>query len=231
MLVSNYIILRILLNLSYSLQIYYFYINDFKRRARILSSANDASVKTEQNTNINIKFKQTQQPNNNTPINYPTVSPMPTYSQIPQTQNVNFTQEDSQYPSVPEIQQPGIINKDIQIPASQSFEQILEQKDRENAFLKLLLQVYQDQPLIINSYVICKSSVLMDIIKLLTDCDKVDLVLNEDIACGGCSDNSKLIYISKILITKDDKTTELKYGYNEAYSKLVANGISLKIVC
>ena len=210
------------------------------RGARILSSANDASVKNEQNTNINIKFKQTQQPNNNnTPINYrealrpgdyPTVSPMPTYSQMPQTQNVNFTQEDSQYPSVPEIQQPGIINKDIQIPASQSFEQILEQKDRENAFLKLLLQVYQDQPLIINSYVICKSSVLMDIIKLLTDCDKVDLVLNEYIACGVCSDNSKLIYISKILITKDETTTELKYGYNEAYSKLVANGISLKIV-
>ena len=200
------------------------------RGARILSSANDASVKTEQNTNINIKFKQTQQPNNNNvPINYPSI-PSP-YNQIPQTQNVNFTQEDSQYPSVPEIQQPGIINKDVQIPASQSFEQILEQKDRENAFLKLLLQVYQDQPLIINSYVICKSSVLMDIIKLLTDCDKVDLVLNEDIACGGCSDNSKLIYISKILITKEDKTTELKYGYNEAYSKLVANGISLKIVC
>ena len=194
------------------------------RGARILSSANDASVKTEQNTNINIKFKQ---PNNAT-IGYPSI-PSP-YTQIPQTQNVNFTQEGSQFPSVQEIQQPGIINKDVQIPTSQSFEYLLEQKDRENAFLKLLLQIYQDQPLILNSYVVCKSTVLMDIIKLLTDCDKVDLVLNEDIACGGCGDNSKLIFISKILITKDDKTTELKYGYNEAYSKLVANGISLKIV-
>ena len=206
------------------------------RGARILSSANDASVKTEQNTNINIKFKQ--QPSNNATVGYPSI-PSP-YNQMPQTQNVNFTQVASQFQSVPEIQQPGIINKDVQIPASQSFEQILEQKDRENAFLKLLLQVYQDQPVILNSYVICKSSVLMDIIKLLTDCDKVDLVLNEDIACGGCTsccgqsprgDNSKLIFIAKILITKDDKTTELKYGYNEAYSKLVANGISLKIVC
>ena len=193
--------------------------------ARILSSANDASVKTEQNTNINIKFKQ--QPPDNVNVGYPTVSP---YSQIPQTQNVNFTQEGSVYPSAPEIQQPGILNKDVQIPTSQSFEYLLEQKDRENAFLKLLLQIYQDQPLILNSYVVCKSSVLMDIIKLFTDCDKVDLVLNEDIACGGCGDNSKLIFISKILITKDDKTTELKYRYNEAYSKLVTNGISLKIV-
>ena len=213
------------------------------RGARILSSANDASVKNEQNTNINIKFKQTQQPNNNTPINYrealrpgdyPTVSP---YTQIPQNQNVNFTQEASPYPSVQGIPQPETISKDIPecytketIPHSPNFESIIEQKRKENEFLKLLLQIYQEQPLIINSYVICKSSTLMDIIKLLTDCDKVDLVLNEDIACGGCSDNSKLIYISKILITKDDKTTELKYCYNEAYSKLVANGISLKIV-
>ena len=194
------------------------------RGARILSSANDASVKNEQNTNINIKFKQ--QPNNSN-IGYPTVSPY-TQTQIPQNQNVNFTPEASVYPSVQGIPAQEVISKDI--PISPNFDSIIEQKHKENAFLKMLLQIYQDQPLIINSYVICKSTVLMDIIKLLTDCDKVDLVLNEDIACGGCSDNSKLIYISKILITKDDKTTELKYGYNEAYSKLVANGISLKIV-
>ena len=205
------------------------------RGARILSSANDASVKNEQNTNINIKFKQ--QPNNSN-IGYPTVSPY-TQTQIPQNQNVNFTPEASVYPSVQGIPAQEVINgrspeetlfSNKDIPLSPNFESIIEQKHKENAFLKMLLQIYQDQPLIINSYVICKSTVLMDIIKLLTDCDKVDLVLNEDIACGGCSDNSKLIYISKILITKDETTTELKYGYNEAYSKLVANGISLKIV-
>ena len=123
-----------------------------------------------------------------------------------------------------------VIPQTYNIPQSAKFEQILEEKDKENEFLKLLLQIYQDQPIIINSYVICKSSDLMSIIKVLTDCDKVDLVLDEDIACGGCANTNKLIYISKILITKDDKTTELKYGYNEAYSKLVANGISLKIV-
>ena len=193
------------------------------RGARILSSANDASVKNEQNTNINIKFKQ--QPPNNTSIGYPTVSP---YTQLPQTQNVNFTQEASQYPSVQGIPAAEVIDKNI--PLSPNFDALIEQKHKENTYLKMLLQIYQEQPLIINSYVICKSTTLMDIIKLLTECDKVDLVLNEDIACGGCGDSSKLIYISKILITKDDTTTELKYGYNEAYSKLVANGISLKIV-
>lgn len=220
------------------------------RGARILSSANDASVKTEQNTNINIKFKQqpqTQQQNQ--PVIYPTIPPVPQYAQGP----VNFTQPlaDSQYPSAQATAQQvgGFASRDVTledsnkdyvhgssslpqtyIPKSADFEQILEEKDKENSFLTKLLQIYQDQPIILNSYVICKSSDLMSLIKILTDCDKVDLILDEDIACGGCGDTSKLIYISKILITKDDKTTELKYGYNEAYSKLVANGISLKIV-
>ena len=68
-------------------------------------------------------------------------------------------------------------------------------------------------------------------IKLLTNCDKVDLVLNEDIACSGCTGNDKLIYVSKILVTKGDRTEDLKYCYNEVYSKFVSYGISLKIVC
>ena len=132
------------------------------RGARILSSANDASVKNEQNTNINIKFKQ--QPPNNTSIGYPTIPTVSPYAQtqIPQTQNVNFTQEASVYPSVPEIPAQEVINKEI--PLSTNFESIIEQKHKENTFLKMLLQIYQEQPLIINSYVICKSTVLMDII-------------------------------------------------------------------
>ena len=103
--------------------------------------------------------------------------------------------------------------------------------ETKNKFLNLLLTVYQNNPIYINSYVICDSQLLMSIIKLLTNCDKVDLVLNDDIACSGCTGNNKLIYISKILITKGDKIEELRYAYNDVYSKFVSYGISLKIVC
>ncbi len=70
----------------------------------------------------------------------------------------------------------------------------------------------------------------MNMIKLLTDCEKVDLVLNEDIGCSGCTAKSnKIIYVSKILVTKDGKTSELKYDYNNIYSEFVKYGISLKM--
>ena len=201
--------------------------------ARILSSCNDASNKQEQKMNVNIRVED------NSKQQIP--QPQPVY---PQVNPVNFTTmgqqpttDTSQFPSVAPSQ---LVTRDIDSPEarpSQGSEQDL-QKDMQiadletkNKFLNLLLTVYQNNPIYINSYVLCDSQILMSMIKLLTNCDKVDLVLNDDIACSGCTGNNKLIYISKILITKGDKIEELKYAYNDVYSKFVSYGISLKIVC
>ena len=189
------------------------------RNARILSSCNDASNKQEQKMNVNIRVEDKTQPQQ--PI-YPTVNP------------VNFTTmgqqptETSQFPSVAPSQ---YINRDINLEQDLQKDMQIADLETKNKFLNLLLTVYQNNPIYINSYVICDSQLLMSMIKLLTNCDKVDLVLNDDIACSGCTGNTKLIYISKILITKGDKIEELKYAYNDVYSKFVSYGISLKIVC
>ena len=207
------------------------------RNARILSSCNDASNKQEQKMNVNIRVED------NSKQHIPQPQPQPVY---PQVNPVNFTTmgqqptttEQSAYQSVAASQ---FVTRDIDsnriFNAAGGIEQDL-QKDMQiadletkNKFLNLLLTVYQNNPIYINSYVVCDSQLLMSMIKLLTNCDKVDLVLNDDIACTNCCSNDKLIYVSKILITKGDKTEELKYSYNDVYSKFVAYGISLKIVC
>ena len=200
------------------------------RNARILSSCNDASNKQEQKMNVNIRVEDKTQPQQPVypqvnPVNFTTMGQQPT------------TAETSAYPSVAPSQ---YINRDINLgsPETRTLREQDLQKDMQiadletkNKFLNLLLTVYQNNPIYINSYVICDSQILMSMIKLLTNCDKVDLVLNDDIACSGCTGNNKLIYISKILITKGDKIEELKYAYNDVYSKFVSYGISLKIVC
>lgn len=48
----------------------------------------------------------------------------------------------------------------------------------------------------------------------MTNADKAELVLNENIACNSCCTSDKLIYISKILIMKNNKTEDIKYAYN-----------------
>ena len=136
------------------------------------------------------------------------------------------TPEPSQYPSVA----CNPIPRDINLEQDLAKDSLIQDLETKNKFLNLLLTVYQNNPLYINSYVVCPSQLLMELIKLLTKCDRVDLVLNEDLACGGCTGDNKLIFISKILVVNGDETRELKYGYNDVYSKLISYGISLKVV-
>ena len=212
------------------------------RNARILSSCNDASNKQEQKMNVNIRVED----KTISPPAYPTVPPIQQQQQMytqPQGVPVNFTTQEpttpemSQYASVAptpsgrvSLERASPITRDINM---NSIEKDLQIQDLEtkNKFLNLLLTVYQNNPIYINSYVICDAHLLMEMIKLLTNCDKVDLVLNDDLACGGCTSDDKLIYVSKILVTKGDETKDLKYGYNDIYSKLIAYGISMKVVC
>ena len=192
------------------------------RGARILSSCNDASNKQEQKMNVNIKLEDTipQQSTQQLPI-YPNVPQMANFTIPPQTVG-EFAPSQSTVPNFNPVQ-----NRDIDLTKNL---QIADLEDK-NKFLQLLLRIYQNNPLYVNSIVVCQSQDFMDLVKLLTKCDKVDLILNEDLACGGCTTDSKLIYVSRILITKGDETKEMKYGYNEAYSKLISFNISTKIVC
>ena len=202
------------------------------RNARILSSCNDASNKQEQKMNVNIKLEDTipQQPQTQLPI-YPNVPQMANFTIPPQTVG-EFAPSQSTVPNVNNYQSRDInINQDIlQQDIMQKTLQIADLEDK-NKFLQLLLRIYQNNPLYVNSIVVCQSQDFMDLVKLLTKCDKVDLILNEDLACGGCGTDSKLIYVSRILITKNNETKEMKYAYNEAYSKLISFNISTKIVC
>ena len=224
------------------------------RNARILSSCNDASNKQEQKMNVNIKLEDTI-PQQNQPF-YPQVSEAQVpYRPVPQMANFTIPPQtvgefashplpngvgpsQSTVPNVNPVRMPEhesnfvCQSRDIDLSKDilQKDLQIADLEDK-NKFLQLLLRIYQNNPLYVNSIVVCQSQDFMDLVKLLTKCDKVDLILNEDLACGGCGTDSKLIYVSRILITKNNETKEMKYGYNEAYSKLISFNISTKIVC
>ena len=99
-----------------------------------------------------------------------------------------------------------------------------------NEFLELLLEMYQSNPLKVNSYVIANNKLFMRMVKLLCGADKVELVLDDDLSCGCCGSDDKLIYVSKVLVTIDGKTEDLKYCRNDVYSQFTKYSISTKIV-
>ena len=219
------------------------------RKARILSSENDASMRNNQHqtTNVNIKLPELKKDQTTSPIiqsrevlltgeDYKSTSQstndnltqgLPTYGPTDLSHGVAYPAPESINPyTITELQEQlnNIQQREISLTEN------IEDLEIKNKFLELLLEVYQENPVKLNSYIICKSSMLMEMIKLLTGCDKVDLVLDDDIACSGCITKNKYIYVSKILITKNDKTEDLKYAYNDIYSKFIQHGISLKIV-
>ena len=198
------------------------------RQARILSSENDASVKQEQNTNVNIKItpqktNQSIPPTPSTPMNYPSIPPMT-------TPPVNFTMpqqmDQSTYPSVQATSKNGVIDRGIS-----DFTNELQSLETKNQFLEMIVAMYESNPLKINSYVVCESKLLMNMIKLLTDADKVELVIDDSTdGCGCGAIGSKFIKVDKILVFKNSKSEELKYGYNDIYTQFIRYGVSMKLV-
>ena len=197
------------------------------RAARILSSENDASVKQEQNTNVNIKITPQKQqsipPTPSTPMNYPSIPPMT-------TPPVNFTMpqqmDQSTYPSVQPINRDGVIDRGIS-----DFTNEMQSLEKKNRFLEMIVAMYESNPLKINSYVVCESKLLMNMIKLLTDADKVELVIDDSTdGCGCGAISSKFIKVDKILVFKNSKSEELKYGYNDIYTQFIRYGVSMKLV-
>ena len=214
-------------------------------KLRILSSENDASVKVQQdqNTNITLKLEHTPsqadlkdsapQINTSPPFAPPGFTPgaqiptplapeqfsagaYPSVSAVP-TVNPMSTAGDVNYPPF----MGAVQTRDIDLTAD------IEDKDRQIEVLESLLSCYENNPLIINKFVVCQYETLMNIIKVLTNAEKVEFSLDEDKSCTCC--NSKYIYISKIFVTKDGKTQEFKHAFNEKYSLLQRHGISLKI--
>ena len=199
-------------------------------KLRILSSENDASVKVQQdqNTNITLKLEHTPSqadlkesaPQINTsppyaPPGFTAGAPIPTPLPQEQLSAVAYP-----YASVPPTVNP-IQERSIDLTED------LADKDAQIEVLEALLSCYENNPLIINKFVVCNYNTLMNIIKVLTSAEKVEFSLDEDKSCTCC--NSKYIYISKIFVTKSGKTQEFKHAFNEKYSLLQRHGLSLKI--
>ena len=104
---------------------------------------------------------------------------------------------------------------------------LLKTKDAITQALSIMLNLVEHNPLIVNKYIISPKDILINLIQLLTEADKVEIIMNIDVDCG-CSANNKYSVIDKIYVTKDGSTSILKYNYAEALQILETHRISTK---
>lgn len=172
----------------------------------------------EQTTNVNVLVNPYK--SENTEINKENEH-LSTTEYYPQ---INFpTKSDF---NVNDIKERDINTANIQLEELQKLTS--DQKNLIDA-LNIMLDAYENNPLIINKYVICNYSSLKKLIKLLTSSDKVEInVLDAEINCG-CK--PKYFIINKIIITKNNETFNLKYNFPDVIQFLDKHKISYKLYC
>jgi hypothetical protein len=106
---------------------------------------------------------------------------------------------------------------------------VVKTKDSITQALSIILNIVENNPLIINKYIISPKEILANLIQLLTQGDKVDILLSiDDVGCS-CSPSNKYAMIDKIYVTKDGETSILKYKFADAIQVLEEHRISTKL--
>ncbi len=111
----------------------------------------------------------------------------------------------------------------------QDVESIIKSKDNIINAYALMLDIIENNPLLVNKYVVAEIDSLTLLISYLTEAERVDIQESLDIDCS-CSGSVKYIPIEKIYITKKGETQNFKYQYPNANKILDDHRISVKFV-
>ena len=102
------------------------------------------------------------------------------------------------------------------------------EKDRQIEVLKLIINILQSNPIIVNHYIIADDEALERMIKLLSNASDVQIDA-EDIGVG-CITKKTYRKVHSMYVTKDGKTLNLKYDFPDVMKTLKDLRISTKYV-
>ena len=99
---------------------------------------------------------------------------------------------------------------------------------RENAVLRLIIDIQHNNPLIVNKYIVADDETLMKMVALL--CNASEVNIDADDVGRGCL--TKKIYrkVHSIYVTVDGQTKNLKYDFSDVMKTLKDLHISVKYV-
>ena len=105
----------------------------------------------------------------------------------------------------------------------------LVQQISNNEALKIIIKMFKENPIFVNSLLLTDDEKLAQLVKLLTNADEV--VIDCDDLGSGCSCGPKIYRkVNAIYVMKDGATKNLKYDYADIMKQLKDLGINTKIV-
>ena len=121
------------------------------------------------------------------------------------------------------------LDDDPSTPNDERLEALIKSKDNIINAYSLLLTIAENNPLIVNKFIVAKASELAELIKLLTEAEDVQINLNLDVDCS-CVGSVKYSAVDKIYIIKNNQTLNFKYSYPNANKILDDHRVSVKYV-
>lgn len=110
-------------------------------------------------------------------------------------------------------------------------ETLLKDKDNLIEALSLLLDIYENNPFIVNKFIVAQEDELTRLLFLLTGADEIQLIKSDpEVKC--CTKKiDKVQYISKIMVKKGDNTYNFKYSFPNVVQLLDNRKVTWKLVC
>ena len=105
----------------------------------------------------------------------------------------------------------------------------LSQQMSNNEALKIIIQMFKDNPLFVNSLLLTDDVKLAQLIKLLTNADEVNIDC-DDLGSGCACGPQTFRKVNAIYVIKDGSTKNLKYDYPDIMKELKELGINVKLV-
>ena len=99
---------------------------------------------------------------------------------------------------------------------------------RENAVLKLIIDILHNNPMVVNKYIIADDEKLMRMVALLCNASEVHIDA-DDVGCG-CVSKNTYRKVHSIYVVVDGQTKNLKYDFSDVMYTLKELHISTKFV-
>ena len=109
-------------------------------------------------------------------------------------------------------------------------QKLLKDKDNLIEALSLILDIYENNPLVVNKFIVAQEEELSRLLFLLTGAEQIEMIkLDKDVGC--CVKVEKFTYIQKIMIKKNGNTYNFKYSFPNVCQLLENRKITWKLVC
>ena len=99
---------------------------------------------------------------------------------------------------------------------------------RENAVLKLIIDIQHNNPLIVNKYIVADDATLIKLVSLLCNATEVHIDA-DDVSCG-CTTKNTYRKVHAIFVVVNGETKNLKYDFSDVMYTLKELHISTKFV-